>query len=131
MDDPEADTARVLKSPRHPHERKPKKKKSSFAVCVDRAFDDKRVTIFCISCWFVVCMIGFTWLGIFGSEYMHFGPSPTLTYMGVNINSMSSYLAVVGFVVISTAGVSLTLKSSPFQQCMQLLHVILECNAIQ
>ena len=106
MNDEESDTSRVLKSPRHRHERKPKKKQSAFATYVDTAFDDKRITILCISLWFGVCMIGFTWLGIFGSEYMHFGPSPTLTYMGVNINTMSSYLAVVGFVVISTAGAS-------------------------
>ncbi|KAJ1466280.1 hypothetical protein T484DRAFT_1756764 [Baffinella frigidus] len=83
--------------------RTPVPKLNSFAACVDNAFDDKRVTIACISVWFMVCLIGFTWLGIFGSEYMRIGPSETLTYMGMKIQTMSRYLTVVGFVVISTA----------------------------
>jgi hypothetical protein len=77
--------------------------KNIIAACIDNAFDDKRVTIACISVWFVVCLVGFTWLGIFGSEYMRVGPSPTLTYMGMLIDTMPRYLTVVGFVVISTA----------------------------
>jgi len=56
-----------------------------------------------ISVWFLICAIGFTWLGIFGSEYMHVGPSETLTYMGMKINTLARYLTVVAFVVISTA----------------------------
>jgi len=71
--------------------------------CIDNAFDDKRVTIACVSTWFFICLAGFTWLGIFGSEYMRIGPSPTLTYMGMKIDDMPRYLTVVGFVVISTA----------------------------
>jgi hypothetical protein len=82
---------------------KPAKRLYSFAACLDNAFDDKRVTIACISVWFVVCLIGFTWLGIFGSEYMRIGPSPTLTYMGMTIQTMPRYLTVVMFVVLSTA----------------------------
>ena len=78
-------------------------KKNSFEACVDNAFDDKRVTIACISVWFVICLIGFTWLGIFGSEYMRVGPSATLTYMGMLIDTMPRYMTVVGFVVVSTA----------------------------
>jgi hypothetical protein len=80
-----------------------KPKQGMFAACIDNAFDDKRVTIACISVWFVICLIGFTSLGIFGSEYMRVGPSDTLTYMGMRIQTMSRYLTVVGFVVISTA----------------------------
>jgi hypothetical protein len=74
-----------------------------FTTFVDNAFDDKRVTIALISVWFCVCLGGFTWLGIFSSEYMRVGPSDTLTYMGMPIDSMARYLTVVGFVVISTA----------------------------
>jgi hypothetical protein len=76
---------------------------NSFGGCIDNAFDDKRVTIACISIWFFICLGGFTWLGIFGSAYMRVGPSPTLTYMGMKIDTMARYLTVVGFVVISTA----------------------------
>jgi hypothetical protein len=77
--------------------------KNIISACIDNAFDDKRVTIACISVWFVICAVGFTWLGIFGSEYMRVGPSATLTYMGMSIDTMGRYLTVVGFVVISTA----------------------------
>jgi hypothetical protein len=76
---------------------------TSFGGCIDNAFDDKRVTIACISVWFFICLGGFTWLGIFGSEYMRMGPSPTLTYMGMLIDTMPRYIMVAGFVVISTA----------------------------
>jgi hypothetical protein len=76
---------------------------TTFGGCIDNAFDDKRVTIACISVWFFICLGGFTWLGIFGSAYMRVGPSPTLTYMGMKIDTMARYLTVVGFVVISTA----------------------------
>ena len=77
--------------------------KNMIAACIDNAFDDKQVTIACISVWFFVCLAGFTWLGIFGSEYMRVGPSATLTYMGMQIDTMARYLTVVTFVVISTA----------------------------
>jgi hypothetical protein len=70
---------------------------------VDIAFDDKRVTIACISVWFFICLGGFGWLGIFSSEYMRIGPSATLTYMGMVIDTMPRYIAVVVFVVLSTA----------------------------
>jgi hypothetical protein len=76
---------------------------TSLAGWIDHAFDDKRVTIACISIWFFICLGGFTWLGIFGSAYMRVGPSPTLTYMGMLIDTMPRYLAVVAFVVLSTA----------------------------
>jgi hypothetical protein len=76
---------------------------NSVSSCIDNAFDDKRVTIALISVWFFICLVGFTWLGIFGSAYMRVGPSPTLTYMGMNIDSMPRYMTVVVFVVISTA----------------------------
>jgi len=78
----------------------PEKAASSW---VDIAFDDKRVTIACISVWFFICLGGFGWLGIFRSEYMRIGPSATLTYMGMVIDTMPRYMAVVVFVVISTA----------------------------
>jgi hypothetical protein len=87
----------------HGRQRKSPIRLNSIASCVDNAFDDKRVTIAFISVWFVICLIGFTWLGIFGSEYMRVGPSETLTYMGMKIQTMSRYMTVVGFVVISTA----------------------------
>jgi hypothetical protein len=74
-----------------------------FSTFVDNAFDDKRVTIALISVWFFVCLGGFTWLGIFGSAYMRVGPSATLTYMGMPIDTMPRYVAVVLFVMISTA----------------------------
>jgi hypothetical protein len=77
--------------------------KNMITACIDNAFDDKRVTIAYIAVWFIICLVGFTWLGIFGSEYMRVGPSPTLTYMGMLIDTMPRYLTVVGFVVISTA----------------------------
>ncbi|KAJ1469350.1 hypothetical protein T484DRAFT_1754500 [Baffinella frigidus] len=83
--------------------RRPTPRKSTFSAWVDNAFDDKRVTIACISVWFFVCLGGFTWLGIFGSAYMRIGPSPTLTYMGMLIDTMPRYMSVVVFVVISTA----------------------------
>ena len=88
---------------RNPNKSPNSKSKSALGAFVDNLFDDKRCTVAVISIWFVICLIGFTWLGIFSSEYMNVGPSPELTYMGMNINTMPRYLSVVGFVVISTA----------------------------
>jgi len=79
------------------------RKRDSLSALIDKAFDDKRVTIALISVWFCICLGGFTWLGIFGSAYMRVGPSPTLTYMGMPIDTKARYITVVGFVMISTA----------------------------
>ena len=73
-----------------------------FAACVNNAFDDKRVTIACIYVWFVICLVGFTWLGIFRSQYMRIGPSSTLVYLGLTIDTGPRYAFVVSFVIIST-----------------------------
>jgi hypothetical protein len=70
---------------------------------LNTAFDDKRITIICVLVWFVVCICGFGWLGLFQSSYMHAGPSPTLVYMGIVIDTLPRYIAVVIFVVLSTA----------------------------
>ena len=67
------------------------------------AFDDKRWTSVCIGVWLLICVVGFGWLGIFESEYMRFGPSSTLTYMGLHIDTAPRYAFVVVFVVVSTA----------------------------
>jgi hypothetical protein len=70
---------------------------------LNNAFDDKRVTISLIAVWFVICIAGFGWLGIFKSQYMRFGPSSTLTYMGMVIDTTTRYVFVVVFVILSTA----------------------------
>ena len=85
------------------HEAGARRQENNFSKFVDNAFDDKRVTISIVSVWFCICLGGFTWLGIFASAYMRVGPSPTLTYMGMLIDTMPRYMAVVTFVVLSTA----------------------------
>jgi hypothetical protein len=70
---------------------------------LNTAFDDKRIAIICVLVWFVICIGGFTWLGIFQSTYMHAGPAPTLVYMGIVIDTFPRYIVVVIFVVLSTA----------------------------
>jgi len=76
---------------------------NTFASCVNNAFDDKRATIALIYVWFMVCLVGFTWLGIFKSQYMRIGPSSTLTYLGMVIDTGPRYAFVVIFVVFSTS----------------------------
>jgi hypothetical protein len=100
MQDPSARIAGDKEGHRRPS---PKRSGGTLSSWIDNAFDDKRVTIALVSVWFFVCLAGFTWLGIFSSEYMRIGPSKTLTYMGMNIDTMARYVSVVVFVVISTA----------------------------
>ena len=96
-------SARITSEDNTPSRPPTVKQINTISGCIDNAFDDKRVTIACVSTWFFICLAGFTWLGIFGSAYMRIGPSPTLTYMGMKIDDMPRYMTVVGFVVISTA----------------------------
>ena len=73
------------------------------SACINNAFDDKRATIAFIYIWFSLCLVGFTWLGIFGSQYMRIGPSATLTYLGLTIDTGPRYAFVVTFVIVSTS----------------------------
>jgi hypothetical protein len=66
-------------------------------------FDDKRITITVVCVWFCIVMVIFTWLGIFSTSYMQFGPNKDLAYMGMPLDSWSRWCAVLLFVLISTA----------------------------
>ena len=77
-----------------------------FSICkrgLNVMFDDKRVTITILSIWFVIVAVLFSYLGLFKTSYMAVGPSSTLTYMGMTLNTWPRYSAVLIYVILSTA----------------------------
>ena len=77
-----------------------------FSMCkrgLNVMFDDKRVTITVLSIWFVMVAVLFSYLGLFSTTYMAVGPSKSLTYLGIVLDTWPKYNAVLIFVIISTA----------------------------
>ena len=77
-----------------------------FSTCkrlLDNCFQDQRVTIAVLCIWFTIVSVLFAYLGLFSTSYMAVGPGPTLTYLGLTLNSWPRYNAVLIFVIISTA----------------------------
>ena len=52
---------------------------------LDRVFDDKRLAISVLMVWLVVVLFSFNTIGLFHSDFMRFGPSPTTKIMTITI----------------------------------------------
>jgi hypothetical protein len=52
---------------------------------LDRVFDDKRLAITVLMVWLVVVLFSFNTIGLFHSDFMRFGPSPTTKIMTITI----------------------------------------------
>lgn len=72
------------------------------AEFLNKIFDDKRVMISLVLIWFLICFLGFSFVGLFSSEFMKFGPNDSLTYLTVKVDTWPRYVFILLFTIIST-----------------------------
>jgi hypothetical protein len=62
-------------------------------------FDDKRIAITCLMCWLVVVLLAFNSIGLFHSDFIRLGPSPTTKIMSITIDTWHewSMVAIASF----------------------------------
>ena len=54
---------------------------------LDIIFDDKRIAISILIAWLVIVLFAFKSIGLFTTDFMRFGPSPTTKLMTLTIDS--------------------------------------------
>ena len=67
-----------------------------------RLFDDKRCTAVLLCVWMVIILIIFATMGVFGSSFFHIGPSKTLHFMSVNIDTWTEWCLLASFCFIDS-----------------------------
>lgn len=65
-------------------------------------FDDKRIMVGVIWTWLIVVLAVFTEMGLFKSDFVRWGPSPTTVYIGIKLDNWYKWSAVAIFTAISS-----------------------------
>jgi hypothetical protein len=66
------------------------------ASILDTIFDDKRIAITVLIIWLIVVLTAFQSIGLFHSDFMRFGPSPTTKIMTITIDNWHEWWLVAG-----------------------------------
>ena len=69
---------------------------------LNKVFDDQRLMVAAIWVWLCVVMIIFSLMGLFKSEFVRFGPSPTTKYVGITLDTWEKWSAVAIFSAVSS-----------------------------
>jgi hypothetical protein len=69
---------------------------------LNRVFDDQRLMVSATWMWLIAVLVIFSQMGLFHSEFVRFGPSPTTTYVGITLDTWSKWAAVAVFSAISS-----------------------------
>ena len=69
---------------------------------VDRTFDDKRLAVMVLLTWLSIVILVFWHLGLLGTRYISFGPSPQTFFMGVVLDTWDKWGLVALFTFINT-----------------------------
>jgi hypothetical protein len=75
---------------------------SCFGHALNKVFDDQRLMVASIWVWLVIVLIIFSQMGLFHSEFVRFGPSPTTTYVGITLDTWEKWSAVAIFSAVSS-----------------------------
>ena len=75
---------------------------SCFGHAFNKVFDDQRLMVASIWVWLVIVLIIFSQMGLFHSEFVRFGPSPTTTYVGITLDTWEKWSAVAIFSAVSS-----------------------------
>ena len=75
---------------------------ASVFYTLNKVFDDQRLMVAAIWVWLCVVLIIFSQMGLFHSEFVRFGPSPTTTYVGITLDTWEKWSAVAIFSAISS-----------------------------
>ena len=66
-------------------------------------FSDKRVTAALLCVWMVVILVIFAYMGVFrASAFFNIGPSPTLHFMSVNVDTWAEWCLLAGFCFVDS-----------------------------
>jgi hypothetical protein len=73
-------------------------------VCngLNKVFDDQRLMIASVWVWLVIVLVIFSQMGLFHSEFIRFGPSPTTKYVGITLDTWEKWSAVAVFSAVSS-----------------------------
>ena len=64
-------------------------------LCIlDAVFDDKRIAITCLMFWLVIVLLAFNSIGLFHSDFIRLGPSPTTKIMTITIDTWHEWFMV-------------------------------------
>ena len=74
----------------------------TLAMWLSFAFNDKRFTAGLLTTWLVVILVLFAKMGVLGSSFFLVGPSKTLHFMSVSIDSIEKWLMLAAFCLIDT-----------------------------
>ena len=69
---------------------------------LDVIFDDKRISITVLIVWLVIVLFAFKSIGLFTTDFMRFGPSPTTKIMTLTIDSWHEWWMVACASFLST-----------------------------
>ena len=69
---------------------------------LDTVFDDKRISIGVLIFWLVIVLFAFKSIGLFDTDFMRFGPSPTTKLMTLTIDSWHEWWMVACASFLST-----------------------------
>jgi hypothetical protein len=65
-------------------------------------FTDKRLTAVVISIWLLIVLVVFSCLGVLQSQFFRFGPSPSLHFMTIPIDTMQEWLLLALYCCVDT-----------------------------
>ena len=65
-------------------------------------FEDKRCTAGVVGVWMLAMIVLFAVIGVFHSNFFHVGPSPSLHFMSVNIDTWSEWGMLASFCFIDS-----------------------------
>ena len=66
-------------------------------------FSDKRVTAALLCVWMFVILVIFAYMGVFrASAFFNIGPSPTLHFMSVNVDTWAEWCLLAGFCFVDS-----------------------------
>jgi hypothetical protein len=69
---------------------------------LNHVFDDQRLMVASIWVWLVVVLVIFSQMGLFQSDFVRFGPSPTTIYVGITLDTWQKWSAVAIFSAVSS-----------------------------
>jgi hypothetical protein len=69
---------------------------------LEEIFSDKRLTAVMLSVWVLIVLVVFSCLGVLHSQFFRFGPSPSLHFMSIPIDTVEEWLLLALYCCIDT-----------------------------
>lgn len=73
-----------------------------FELMISEMFLDKRLTAVVLLVWLLIVLVVFSCLGVLHSQFFRFGPSPSLHFMTIPIDTMEEWLLLALYCCVDT-----------------------------